>query len=847
MKRYQLQYMPVLFGFFLSLRGFSQGQTEKREKTTKRHQRPIFLVGSRINSSATEGAVDVITITRDSLMSFGYYSLADVIRDLPQNSFGNFFDKNTDTKAPGLLGVGSSHTLILVNGRRVVKDASTELADISMIPLAAIQEVQILQGGASAIYGSDAFGGVINIITRKDFNGTTLSSSYATTKLGGGEEAIATVVWGSRSGHDTTFSMVQYQKSQPLFWRDRGWTDSTKQFAIGDPAAYLSQDGNFYTVNSEQCSVSERTEFIPCRDNGSGDWNYFQNELGQLTAFNQYRRTLGENHEFSTNFFFLNKEIEGTHGSNYLNNYPVPLALLDGLTLLAPPRSIGNFVLAQGVLNAAGPRISHSSIRTYSLETGLQGFVTDTIDYAAQISFADSSFQRETKNALIMEELFEAMEEGKFNPFKPRGEQGSLESAKINLYGSHRTQLTMLDFGLSGVMLDNWAGEVEFASGFNLVKESMKVDDGQAVLPDDEGNFRILGYSGTSRGAERKVASAYLEMKFPLLADLNFTTAGRVDQFSDVDHKTTPAVSLEYRPTTALTFRIAYTAGFKAPTLEQINTPRSQEFSFGRDYRVCGVPSESDSGYCAGLQPVNTYAGGNKKLKPETSQTTSLGFAWDLSQNFRVTGFLYNLETADEITSISIEEALSLEADHKLPNDVNITRDDLGKLVSIELPFLNLGKRKSQGYNIGLAYRLETRLGRLVIDENLAVKTISRWQNASGRNYDNDLQRQPKWRNKASVSWKFANHSLSLVNHHIDAKRWRADGTPKVPSFNYWDLHCSYGFARESSIRIGSTNMTQVKPPVDSSSAAGLSRGITPSLYGVKGPSYYVSFDYSLF
>ncbi len=818
--------------------------TKTSAMPSKESTERITVVGSRIKRSEQEGPIQVLRIDGDTLRSTGYNSLSEVMRNLPQNSFGNFVDDGTNATTPSLRGIGSANTLLLVDGRRMVKDANTERADMSMIPLAAIYEVQILLGGASAIYGSDALGGVINVITKKDYDGTAFSGSYTGTKLGGGEETTASWVWGNSSESSSSFNVLQYQKIQPLFWNDRDWTDAQRQFGIGDPASFLGEDQMPYVVDLGRCSVFGGEDSTVCGSDWAGDWNYFQNEVEQVIAFSQFRRDIAERHEFKAGFFLLNKEIDSSSTANFLRNDLVPASLLDGLDLPIAPLIVDGKVYATGFLNAAGPRTSHTSLTTYSVSAGFDGALSETIDYAANISYADSKVQSESKNSLLEKELFAAMEDGKFNPFKPVGEQGSLDSAKVNLFGKSSTKTTTADFGVSGELFENWAGIVEFASGYNLVKESMNVDDGQTVLPDNEGNYRVFGYSGTFREAQRKIDSVYLELKLPLLKSLNLTAAGRLDKYSDVGNSFTPASSLEYRPLRSLLLRASYTEGFKAPTLDNINSPLSKGFGFGRDYRECGKPSDSDTGYCESTQPVDSYTGGNPNLKPEISTTYGLGFVWDIYSNFSITADFYHTKIKDEITEISIDDALKYENDNRLPDGVIITRGDDGKLVSIQLPLLNIGTRTSEGYDLGINYSYRTRWGRFVWEENVAVKTVSKWQTAPGEDYNNDLFYLPKWRNVSGLKWSLFGHGVSLVNNHIDAKRWRADDTPKVPSYNYWNLSYAYTFSKGSSISLGGINVTQTKPPVDTSSTSGLSRGISQSLYGIKGPSYFVKFDY---
>ncbi|SMF62009.1 TonB-dependent receptor plug domain-containing protein [Pseudobacteriovorax antillogorgiicola] len=846
MSTYSRHCVPALLTLVMGSAAYGQNEVEITDDNAIKKAERISVVGSRIKRSELEGPEQVIRIDRDAIKATGHNSLAEVIRDLPQNSFGSFVDDGTNATTPNLRGVGSANTLLLIDGRRMVKDANNERADISMIPLAAVEEVQVLLGGASAIYGSDALGGVINIVTRRDYDGTLLSGSYTGTRDGGGEEAVASAVWGSSSESSSSFNVVQYRKIQPLFWNDRSWIDSDEQFGIGDPASYVGIDKKSYTL--APCSVPDPDNENLCGSDWAKDWNYFQAEVEQITGFSQYQRAISENHTFNASFFLLSKEINESSTANFFRRDLVPVSLLKEMNPKVAPLEVSDGkVQATGFINTAGPRLTTTYVKTYSAAGGFEGYLSDTLDYSVNLAYADSVVQSETRNALVTSQLNEAMEDGLYNPFKPVGEQGSLDSATTNVYGNSRTMTTTFDAGLSGLLFENWAGAVEFAAGYNFVKENMNVDDGQAVLPyGEENKYRIFGYSGTKRDAERMVNSAYVEFKVPLAQTLSLTTAGRIDSYSDVGNSTTPAASLEYRPTNNLLLRTSYTEGFKAPTLDDINSPLNKSFDFGRDYVVCGDPKDTDTDYCEGTQAIDTFVGGNDQLDPETSQSISLGFVWDATEQLAFSGDYYEIEVKDEIQAISIDNALRYERDGKTPTGIDIIRDSDGRLSSITLPLLNLGKTISHGWDLGVRYSMTTSFGRLAFDDNLAVKTVSKWQSAPGERYIDDLRDEPRWRNTAGVTWSVLAHQVRLANNHIDARRDRADETGKVPSYNTWDLNYAYSFTGGSRISLGGNNVTQVRPPIDESSTSGLSKGITPSLYGIKGPSYYMQVEYAL-
>ena len=136
----------------------------------------VEVTGSRIKRAEAEGALPVTVVRREELEASGTTTVAEYIRTMTFSSFGNFRPQSGSSaqgfSEANLRGLGSRRTLVLVDGRRVAKDPQVgDATDMNSIPMAAVERIEILTDGASAIYGSDAIGGVINVVLRKDFEG----------------------------------------------------------------------------------------------------------------------------------------------------------------------------------------------------------------------------------------------------------------------------------------------------------------------------------------------------------------------------------------------------------------------------------------------------------------------------------------------------------------------------------------------------------------------------------------------------------------------------------------------------------------------------------------------------
>jgi outer membrane receptor protein involved in Fe transport len=222
----------------------------------------IEVTGSRLKQTDIETARPVTVITREQIELSGHATVAQVLQNTPYNSFGSF--RETSGYANGqavvnnisLRGLGSQRTLLLLDGRRVSGTGGSggAAANLNQIPLAIVERVDILRDGASAIYGSDAIGGVVNIITRKDFDGMNFSLTKGKPGSTGGEFIAATITGGASNSKGNTFFTIQHYGQKPQYWRDTEWDhayDYESYSSFGFPGTFYS--GYFGYVPDPRC------------------------------------------------------------------------------------------------------------------------------------------------------------------------------------------------------------------------------------------------------------------------------------------------------------------------------------------------------------------------------------------------------------------------------------------------------------------------------------------------------------------------------------------------------------------------------------------------------------------
>jgi iron complex outermembrane receptor protein len=201
----------------------------------------LVITGSRLKTAATEGASPVTIIDRTAIEASGQISVAELLRDSNFSSFGNTKPQSGNSAQAlsdiDLRGLGSNRTLVLVDGRRISKAPFTgSVQDLNQIPLAAVERVEILSDGASAIYGTDAIGGVVNVITRKNFNGVQFNYGSGNPSVVGGDTREMSLLMGTSGSLGRLFAGASLNKRGMIFTRDQ----------IGGDVKGVSSFGNNY-------------------------------------------------------------------------------------------------------------------------------------------------------------------------------------------------------------------------------------------------------------------------------------------------------------------------------------------------------------------------------------------------------------------------------------------------------------------------------------------------------------------------------------------------------------------------------------------------------------------------
>jgi outer membrane receptor protein involved in Fe transport len=599
----------------------------------------------------------VTVISRDDLDRSGRATVADALVALPQNYAGSATPTSvlvgTDpmqsnsgfATGVNLRGLGPDSTLVLVNGRRLAGTGSRgDFADVSAIPTAAVQRIDVLLDGASALYGSDAVGGVVNIILRRDFVGQESRLRLGTAN-GGAESVIAAHTVGRRWSSGRGLLSYEYEHQGALNSSDRDYTRTgdLRPFGGTDRRTFYAAPGTVVTLNPAGGGFRAAFAIRP-RDGGvatgpadfEAGSNFGNGRAGldllpqqdRHSVYAHFGQDIGSRIELTGDLRLSRREFD------YASTAPITI----GLVTRANP----NFVSPDG---AASVRVAYafadelgSSRRRGSSESlggSLGALLTLPARWDAEVYGAYGREQAESVQTGLLHSarLAEALGSVPDNPATPF--QASRDGF-LNLFGSGQANsATVLDFISSGFnrLLDRNevvsanalvqgplarlpGGEIRLALGAQVRAERL-VNAAESFV---SGPAPV---SSRTPDRERRVTAAFAEARVPLvgaanarpgLRALDLSVAGRVETYDDIGSTANPKVGLLWTATDALRFRASWGTSFRAPALTEI---------YERYFISATFVSDGAAQRVALLE-----GGGNPDLEPETAESFTAGFTF---------------------------------------------------------------------------------------------------------------------------------------------------------------------------------------------------------------------------
>ncbi len=762
----------------------------------------VEVTGSRLKRAQIEGATPVMVLDRAAIDASGNISVAEMLRDSTFASFGNFKPQSGSSAQSlatiDLRGLGSGRTLVLIDGRRAPTNpmSASSGTDLNTIPMAAVERIEILTDGASAVYGSDAIGGVMNIIMRKDFDGVELRYGSGNPAIKGGDTEELSVTMGVTSDRGSLLGSASKNSRGMVFTRDQiggnvlGVSSYGNNYRVtGSGAAWVSVPGfdctqgafwentaanqcsfDFNSVAAQEASVDTKSVFLKGDYAINDDWKFFSTAMiAKTETFGRYAPVPGE--------------------INVDDNTPNDIIKGDGLGTSYRHR-----------FAAAGNRDNFTDATNLDLTAGVNGQITDRISGEFGLRWTDYKFVELGRGYIVSAIAEQMANSGDYMLTDPYGADPSVLNAiqaTINResrfssdqwFASLTFDLFEMGGGISNAVIGVEGQQQEYFDKYDSLSEA-----GQ-----------VLGSAGNSSAGNRDIYSAYFEWLFPFSSTFDVTVAGRFDDYSDYGSDFSPKVSARWQALDNLTFRASYGEGFRAPGLDILTQSKSFSAEPVNDPQSCIAAGQAAT--CQ-LQ-VDSYSIANPDLGSEQSKQYSLGVVYDPTDWLNFSVDYWNIELSDTISSVSAQDIIDRDLDPgtygPIPAGLSITRNaNTGSIEEIIWGYANLAQLNTDGVDFRMGTRFDFG-GAGTMRNNLTVSWINSYEETSETGVKTeyiDLNGYPEYRANLANTWTFGDFSFDWNINYI------AGQNDAVGGYATNDVQASWNTPWNGSLSIGATNL----------------------------------------
>ena len=799
----------------------------------------ITVTGSRIKRTTGQESQEIITISAEDMKVAGDISVADALRTSTLNSLGSFRESSGSSAQSNatvnLRGAGASRTLVLVNGRRVVGSASLGgggSVNLNMIPFAFVERLEIVADGASAVYGSDAVAGVINVILKKGYDGVSFTARYGDRSEDDGSTESFSFLTGAEGDRGSVTFGIEYDSRDAIFDKDRHYT----------AASYGDYDGDgFITGYGETIGVSyygytlinpnyvAGTAFDPndastwqvspgknCTDDGS-----FVGQLkadlvfGPDTGFycgyayanvSANRASLERVNTWISSSFELSDNVELFADVMISNNesfgrYAPPAA--PGKALASDPRNpYGEAVNGYFRWVDIGTRDNVVNDTLTDVNFGVRGELSDTLSYEAYYTYSDYRSSSVGTYYLsyggfdsnILNEVTD------YDTYVANLKATTLNDDRMNI------QKTFL-----GVQWDMFEMAGGTASSY-FALESFDVSYSALVDAQSEAGL-VGGSAGNSAKGARSVSALSAEALFPVNDWLEIDAAVRFDDYDDFGNATSPRLGVTFTMIPDVVLKASYGQGFRAPDLSDLYGATSFSAEDATDYYGCQLNGIAE-GDCSERQ-FDTYIGSNPNLDAESSETYSFGATWEFMEGWYASANYFSLELSDAIEYVSAQDMLNVDYNTGGQNS-QVVRNAAGRVESISAGYQNAVtdiQYESLDYAVNGTYSTDS-WGSFALRGNATQYLNYEYEATFGEGDIADAAGTlgfPEWRAGLTVSWSMDKWFASFASDFIGSSESKISD---VTYSSYTTHNASVGYDMEEygTIKIGASNITNKDP-----------------------------------
>ena len=813
----------------------------------------VVVTGSRL--AGGERIATVETVARETVAAAGIADASQLVRLVTANSGSEAqMDQLNQPQSSGtaqfnLRNLGLGSTLILVDGQRwtnsaVVATDGSGFVDInSLVPMIALQRVEVVKDGASAVYGSDAVAGVVNFITRRGVDRPEISAKYAVAD--GSEESVIETIGGVRLlGGDLTLAASHFHRSA-LGSDERDFTQAgrygraawTAVTSYGQPGSYFRPSRNGFSPDPACGDPAFGSAYLNsptdafCRLDYSDFFDLVPEET-RTQLFADYRRPVGD----------MTLSLQGAwSATNTIARQSPSLPILArSLTVPAshPDNPFGEAVLFRGRLLGAEAGASQAEFdyRSWRLAAGLDGRFGNgwTWNLSATSSRQHVAYDKPDTIGSALQNALNGLGGAGCNPatgtpgvgacqyFNPFGSAylgtGTANSAALidSLIGSTGLRgaatLTTADASTSGEALAWAGGSVDVAVGAQYRRSGFRHDWSDLV---NRGDLLTAGVSPDFEGDQEALA-AFAEARLHLGDRIEAQLAGRYESYDGNEGRFSPKAAIRWDVSSALALRASWGQGFRAPSVyAQSGAQASQPSVFDRGAFVF----------------VNTLTSGRADLKPEKSESLNLGAVWTPIEGLELGVDAWRFDYADQVVKESAQALINQAAADTAAGQTGtaaqsrITRSPSGALTFVQLYFVNASSIETQGIDLSACYRRGLWGGEATASATWTYvdaydirldASAAKVSGVGSTNLNNIGRSLPRNRGEFALGWSGGANAVTALVHYTDGYANDRSGITdaSIASQTTLDLLYSRTIGAELNLSVGVVNVADKAPPL---------------------------------
>jgi outer membrane receptor protein involved in Fe transport len=864
----------------------TQSSADKKKQTQEFET--VTVTGSLIPKAQIETASPVVTITSQDIQREGFKNVYDALRSLPvstgqvqDNQFTNSFTPGANTVS--LLGLDPSFTLVLLNGKPMADypflyNSNSNFVDLNTIPNFMVDHIDILPGNQSAIYGSAAIAGVINIVLKQKMEGIDLDFRAGGYSDGGGSQQRLEIGGGHSWGNLDAMFALELNHQEPIFASQRSYTDSyldaplpSGRVAQRDRLASDILFGGYHDPGKETCdAISNLFNGGEGYRTRAGFGNYCGSFNGKgfgtllngnktANAYGSLKYQLNDNTQLYGDLLYdVTKTSYFVGGTAFWQTaYGTPGFVYDlddqGFFLLQhifAPEELGH--------EADGKVLE----RSYIFNAGVRGVFGSGSNWNYDASFHRSWYNANSSARRLLvdkvNDFFLGPQDGtdpygygypayhiRSTPFWGAITPAQYDSISAPVVSDSETYTQQVNLTITNTDLFALpAGSVGFAG---LIEVGNQLWDNPVDPRVTNGDF--WGTGGTSGHGTRNRQAAAAEFNIPIFSMLTADASARYDRYSaggSSQGKVTYKLGLEFRPIDTLLLRGNYATAFRAPDMGYLFSAGSSFFTSVQDTYNCRVVNGDNFTTCdppydtVGIQGFQT---GNKQLKYITAKSWGYGVVWSPTSDFSTKVDYYRVHITNEVSSYSLQTILDKEADCRLghttagtPVDINsgecqqflsqVGRNPPGALNNpnglntVSTVPINVANETVSGITANLQYRVDAgRAGDFTFqaDYNTTLKHVYQQfpdDPIFDQLRDNSYYNAFKSIGSGSINWRIGPWSTTLRGTRF-GRTWNFNGTDQVPPWTIFNASVQYNFSDDAAITLIANNIRNSRPPKD--------------------------------